>query len=294
MVTLYIWLVAPIITSPIFWKGSSFLKGPQPWRFFYSYIYTISIIVVIVLIELLNKNLALNINLENNKAEAEASIFFICVTILSSIMLMESSSGFYIVVRTKYTTFLYTAVKRWLRTLVSTFDPLVGSIVFLLFTECGLCRSSGQSSDLVDHKKHLLLERLFGLKSETTFKDWVAFLCSSIDSPTFLSIAIYVVLLASHLLLFLALRFIVWEEYKNKNNPTLIENSIYFLFFAAKLLTLIGICIQLILLSKMLVCKSTILFPLFLFTLLFVGTRESFEREYSDFSKNIQGLIDPF
>ena len=65
-----------------------------------------------VLIELLNKNLALNINFENNKTEAEASIFFICVTILSSIMLMGSSRCFYIVVRTKDTTFLYTEVKR--------------------------------------------------------------------------------------------------------------------------------------------------------------------------------------
>ena len=58
-----------------------------------------------VLIELHKKNLALNINFENNKAEAGASIFFICVTILSSIIIMESSRGFYIVVRTKDTTF---------------------------------------------------------------------------------------------------------------------------------------------------------------------------------------------
>ena len=65
-----------------------------------------------VLIDLLNKNLALNINIENNKAEAETSIFFICVTLLASIMLMESSRGFYIVIGTKDTTFLYTAVKR--------------------------------------------------------------------------------------------------------------------------------------------------------------------------------------
>ena len=64
-----------------------------------------------VLIELLKKNLALDINFENNKAEAEASIFFICVTILSPIMLMGYSKGFYIVVRTKDTTFLYIKVK---------------------------------------------------------------------------------------------------------------------------------------------------------------------------------------
>ena len=294
MITLYVWLAALVITIPILWKGLQFIKGPQPWRFFYAYIYTISVIVVMFLIELLNKNLVLNINIESNKIEAEASIFFICVTILSSIMLMESSRGFYIVVRTKDITFLYTAVKRWLRTIVSTLDPLVGSIVFLLFTECGLCRSSGQSSDPVDHEKHLLLERLFGLKSETTFKDWVEFLRSSIDSPTFLSISIYAVLLSLHLLLFLALRFIVWREYKNKNNTKLIENSIYFLFFAAKIPTLIGICIQLILLSKMLVCKLTILFPPFVFILLFVGSRESFERESSDFNKHIRGSVDPF